>query len=254
MSDAKPDSNPTAHATETRRLSDLLADAARIPDPCEDAALAAAELSKADVLVGTVRSDGQFAFCMDAKAYYVPAKTVAPDQLPVEKVALYEEGLSRRAGIKRWGTVTETRVVKRRDIPVPLSRNNPDETYYLFSVDAWQYLDPPIAIRDTVRGKPLFTSSFLLEHCHLSYQLVEIRSPETYRLCRLLEQLAQDCAREDTIFRRVGETHLLTVGEGRLSLLEAGGRCLYTCPASRLNSSPAGLLRGISRALGLQVG
>ncbi len=254
MSDAKPDSNPIADAAEARRLTDLLADAARIPDPCADEVLAEAELSRLDVLVGTVRSDGQFAFCMEAKAYYVPAKTVTPDQLPVEKIALYEEGLSRLAGIKRWGTVTETRVVKRRDIPVPLSRNNPDETYYLFSVDAWRYLDTPIAIRDTVRGKPLFTSSFLLEHCHLSYQLTAIRSPEAYKLCRLLEQLAEDCAREDTVFRRVGEAHLLTVGEGRLSLLEAGGRCLYTCPASRLTSSPAELLRGISRALGLREG
>ena len=52
----------------------------------------------------------------------------------------------RRAGIKRYGKVAETRVVKRSDIPVPMSRDNPDEAYYLFTVESWEYLDRPISL------------------------------------------------------------------------------------------------------------
>lgn len=222
------------------------------PAPCADSELAAASLSDTDVLVGTVRSDEQFAWCMSARAYYVPAKTLPADVLPVAEIALYEEGLNRKAGIKRYGEVTETRVVKRADIPVPMSRNNPDETYYLFTVREWRYLEQPIAIQGTSRGRPMLTSRFLLTRCRRSYQLVSIRTPEEYRLCELLCSLGETAAAADgPIFRRVGERHLITVSDGRLSLLDANGRCLYTCPAATLYGDPAETLRRIAQGLGL---
>ena len=241
--------NPTD--PETERLTALLSETPAIPEDCDDGELAAAELSKTDVLIGTVRSDEQFDYCLASNTYYIPAKTVAPSDLPVAVIALYEEGLSRRAGIKRYGTVTDTRVVKRSDIPVTMSRGNPDETYYLFSVESWQYLNTPIAIQGTGRGKPAFTSSFLLARCRRSYQLTAIRSPETYRLCRLLCRLAEDAEAESVIFRRVGEHHLLTVDGGLLRLLDAGGRCLYACPTRMLTEAPAEVLRGVAEGLGV---
>ncbi len=222
------------------------------PAPCEDGELAAACLSETDVLVGTVRSDEQFDWCMTALAYYVPAKTVPENVLPVGVIALYEEGLTRKAGIKRYGEVLETRVVRRADIPVPMSRSNPDETYYLFTVREWRYLECPITLQGTSRGKPMLTNRFLLTHCRRSYQLVSIRTPEEYRLCELLCRLGEDTAAEEPIFRRVGERHLITVSEGRLHLLDADGQCLYTCPTGMLYGDPAEVLRRVAQGLGLK--
>ena len=234
---------------ETLRLAALL-ESDPAPIPCEDGELGAVDFTRMDVLIGTVRNDEQFDYCMAEKAYYVPAKTVDSADLPVSVIALYEEGLTRRAGIKRYGRVTDTRVVKRSDIPVPMSRPNPDEAYYLFSVADWVYLEHPIAIQDTARGKPMFTNEFLLTHCRRSYQLLAIRSPEAYRLCALLCDPA--IARGDTpVLRRVGDRHILSVTKGTLRLLTAEGGCLYTCPARMLTEMPAEVLRGVGRGLGI---
>ena len=234
---------------EALRLAALL-ESDPAPAPCEDDELAAVNFTRLDVLIGTLRSDGQFDYCMEEKAYYIPAKTVTPVDLPVSVIALYEEGLNRRAGIKRYGRVTDTRVVKRSDIPVPMSRNNPEEAYYLFFVADWVYLEHPIAIQDTARGKPMFTNEFLLTHCRRSYQLLAIRSPEAYRLCELLCHLAETDS-DKPVFRRVGEHHLITVTEGRMRLLNAEGGCLYACPARMLSDGPAEVLRGVVKALGI---
>jgi len=236
---------------EALRLAALL-ESDPAPISCEDGELGAVDFSRMDVLIGTVRSDEQFDYCMESRSYYVPAKTVTPADLPVTVIALYEEGLTRRAGIKRYGRVTDTRVVKRSDIPVPMSRPNPEETYYLFTVESWEYLPHPIALLNTARGKPAFTNEFLLTHCRRSYQLVAIRSPEAYRLCELLCHLSET-ASDKPVFRRVGEHHLITVTEGRMRLLNAEGGCLYTCPARMLTEMPAEVLRGVGRGLGIGV-
>ena len=235
-------------AEQTRRLAALSEDAPT-PLPCTDGELGAVDFTRMDVLIGTVRSDEQFDYCMESKTYYIPARTVDPADLPVAFVALYEEGLTRRAGIKRYGRVTETRVVRRSDIPVPMSRPNPEETYYLFSVADWDCLERPIPLQGTSRGKPMLTNEFLLTHCRRSYQLVAIRSPEAYRLCALLCSLAEaDTAAP--VFRRVGERHLLTLTDGILRLLNAEGGCLYTCSVGMLTKEPAEVLRRVERALG----
>ena len=243
--------------SEALRLSALLSDSP-IPAPCTDDELAAVDFSRSDVLVGTVRSDAQFDYCLASNTYYIPAKTVTPNDLLPATIALYEEGLTRKAGIKRYGRVIETRVVKRSDIPVPMSRPNPDEAYYLFSVEGWEYLEHPVALQDTSRGKPMFTNEFLLTHCRRSYQLLAIRSPEAYKLCRLLCTLAEEIAASDeptaqpaAIFRRVGERHLVTVADGRFRLLDAAGRVLVDCPAAALQASPAEVLRRVIGALGV---
>ena len=238
--------------TETERLTALLSESPAAPLDCSDDALAQVDFARLPVLVGTVRSDEQFDYCVRTNSYYVPAKTLTAEELPLSAVALYEEGLTRRAGIKRYGEITDIRVVKRGDIPVPMSRDNPDEAYYLFTVESWQYLDRPIALQDTRRGKPMLTNRFLLESCGRSYQLTAIRSPEEYRLCQLLCGIANELDTASPLFRRVGERHILSVADHRLRLLDAGGKCLYTCPAEMLNTSPAEVLRGVARGLGLR--
>lgn len=242
----------SADSQEIRRLHVRLSTASRSPAPVEDSELAAVDFSVLDVLVGTVRSDEQFDWCIQSRSYYIPAKTVTPDDLPVSVIALYEDGLTRCAGIKRYGEILDTRVVSRADIPVPMSRHNPDEAYYLFTVRDWDYLKQPIAILDTARGKPMFTNRFLLTHSRRSYQLVGIRSPEEYRLCQLLCKLEEDAATEKTLFRRVGESHLMTLSEGWVRLLDAGGHSLCAFPVGMLESAPAQALHRVARGLGLR--
>lgn len=245
---------PVTESADTRRLEELLAESSASPIPCADEELRAVDFSRLDVLVGTVRSDSQFDYCLQNGVYYAPVRTVDAENLPVSFVALYEDGISRRSGIKRYGRITETAVVKRGDIPVAMSRANPEEAYYLFRVEGWMLLAHPIAIAGTGRGRPAFTTEFLLTHAHRSYQLTAIRSPEAYRLCGLLCDL-QEKWREGgegiPVFRRVGERHILTLSEGRLSLVDENGNRLYTCPAERLESDPAEVLRRVATGLGI---
>ena len=243
-----------SHTDETKTVpvAEIDGDARKIlaPDPCTDEELAAVDFTRLDVLVGTVRSDEQLSHCVESNTYYVPAKTVTPADLPVAFIALYEEGLTCPNGISRYGRVTETRVVKRSDIPVPMSRPNPDEAYYLFTVEGWNELERPIVIQDTARGKPMFTNEFLLTHCRRSYQLLCIRSPEAYKLCRLLCDLGETEG-STPVFRRVGERHLVTVVDNRFRLLDAAGRVLVDCSAAALQASPAEVLRRVIGGLGV---
>lgn len=225
-----------------------------IPADCTDTELAAVDFSRRDVLIGTVRSDAQFDYTIASLSYYAPVRTIPPHDLPVRMVALYEKGLTRLQGIKRCGEVTDIRVVKRMDIPVPMSRSNGEEAYYLFTVKSWNHLENPIDIAGTSRGRPAFTSEFLLTHARLSYQLVGITSAAEYRLtqvlCRIHTDAAYKPARE--IFYRVGESHIISVAEGILSLIHARGEILFRCPLQAMDTEPAEVLRQLSERLGLR--
>ena len=247
-----------AEVSETTEMAETLAarlkDPSSVPADCTDEELAAVDFDRRDVLIGTVRSDAQFDHALASLSYYAPVKTVPPHDLPVRIIALYEEGLTRRPGIKRYGEVTDIRVVKRSDIPVPMSRANGEEAYYLFTVRSWEYLDHPIGIVGTSRGRPAFTSEFLLTHARRSYQLVCVSSAAEYRLlqtiCRLQEAVAADPQRE--FFLRAGEHHIISAAEGMLSLIHARGEILFRFPWRAMESEPADIVQRLSCALGLR--
>lgn len=236
----------------TEMLAARLKDTSSSPADCSDEELASVDFTRRDVLIGTVRSDVQFDFTLASLSYYAPVKAVPPHELPVRKIALYEEGLTRRPGIKRCGEVTEIRVVRRADIPVPMSRDNGDEAYYLFTVSSWEYLEHPISITGTSRGRPAFTSEFLLNHARRSYQLVSITSAAEYRLaqalCRLYDESDADGKEH---FGRVSEGYVISAAEGRLSLIHARGEVLFRCSLGSMETEPAEILRRISLAMGL---
>lgn len=237
----------------TETLAERLKDSSSSPADCSDEALAAVDFTCHDVLIGTVRSDTQFDFTLSSLSYYAPVKAVPPHKLPVRMVALYEEGLTRRPGIKRYGEVTDIRVVRRADIPVPMSRNNGDEAYYLFTVGSWAYLEHPISITGTSRGRPAFTSEFLLTHARRSYQLVSITSASEYRLtqalCRLYDESTTDGKEH---FCRITEGYVISAAEGLLSLMHARGEILFRCSLRSMETEPAEILCRISLALGLR--
>ena len=247
-----------AEVSETTEMAETLAarlkDPSSVPADCTDEELAAVDFAHRDVLIGTVRSDAQFDYTLASLSYYAPVKTVPPHDLPVRMIALYEEGLTRRPGIKRYGEVTDIRVVKRSDIPVPMSRSNGEEAYYLFTVKSWEYLDYPIGIVGTSRGRPAFTSEFLLTHARRSYQLVSITSAAEYRLTQVLCLAYLEATEEPAIetFRRMGDSHIISIGDGMLSLIHARGEVLFRCPLRDMESEPAEVLKNLTRALGLR--
>ena len=227
------------------------------PADCPDDELASADFSRRDVLIGTLRSDAQFDYTVASLFYYAPVRTVPPSDLPVRMIALYEEALNRKAGIKRYGEVTDIRVVKREDIPVPMSRPNHGEAYYLFTVRSWELLEHPIAIEGTARGKPAFTTEFLLTHTRRSSQLVSIRSAADYRLTQALCHLCEEALPKETqaspvALRRLGEHHILCAADGYLSLLHARGAVLWRCPLNAMHTEPAEVIRRLSLLLGLR--
>ena len=134
-----------------------------------------------------------------------------------------------------------------------MSRLNSAEAYYLFTVKAWTCLDHPIALEGTSRGRPAFTTEFLLTHARLSYQLVAIHSPAEYRLTQALCSLCAEAAERGVpVFRRIGESHVLSAAEGTLSLLHARGEVLYRCPLWNMQTQPAEVLGRIAWRLGLR--
>ena len=222
------------------------------PADCTDDELASADFARRDVLIGTLRSDAQFDYTMASLSYYAPVRTVPPSDLPVRMIALHEEALTRQAGIKRYGEVTDIRVVKREDIPVPMSRPNDGEAYYLFTVRSWEFLEHPIAIEGTARGKPAFTTEFLLTHARRSYQLVSIRSAAEYRRAQALCHLCEEAETAPVSLRRLGEQYILCAADGYLSLLHARGEVLWRCPMSAMQTEPATVVSRMATLLGLR--
>ena len=164
------------------RLADLVTPPA--PSPSIEAQLEACDWNYFDVMIGTVRSQDQLAYCLENNCYYVPARTITEKKsdLPAY-VALHEEGLDNQACIRYYGQIELLTQVKRGDIPVPMSRNNDSEEYVIFCVKQWIPMEKPIAIRDSYKGRPRYTNLFLLQHCTCSYQLFAIRSAEDYKTC-----------------------------------------------------------------------
>jgi hypothetical protein len=146
-----------------------------------------------DVMVGTVRTPEQLQYNLTSCTYYAPAKFVSETRLPVTYIALHEQGIGVPPGIKRYARVLTTQLVPRGNIPVSMRPNtDPEEPYYFFHVGPWQSLPRPIAILGTRRGKPRFTTKFLLDHCTHSYQLFSIASETEFRLMEEIYKALED--------------------------------------------------------------
>ena len=146
-----------------------------------------------DVMVGTVRTPEQLQYNLTSCTYYAPARFVSESKLPVTYIALHEQGIGVPPGIKRYARVLTVQLVPRGNIPVSMRPNtDPEELYYFFHVGPWQSLPRPIAIRGTRRGKPRFTTKFLLDRCTHSYQLFAIASETEFRLMEEIYKALDD--------------------------------------------------------------
>jgi hypothetical protein len=189
-------------------------------------------------MVGTVRSKEQLDFNMDKKGYYVPAKYITDDDLPIRYIALHEEGIGGESGIKVVGEVLTAQKLKRGKIPVSMSRNNADETYYYFTVRSWQPLDKTIAIKDSSKGKPRFTNKLLLDTCTQSYQLFEITTEEEYRLMQELNNaFGEGVIGGEKVFK-INDKFSITTLNGKFTIMNIAGQIIDEVPIENFKKRP----------------
>lgn len=168
---------------------------ATLPRGIEDK-LAKIDWNQRDVLVGALRNRAQLDTCLKHKFYHIPASKIKDADLPIHYVAIYQSIniFGREAGIRYYGEVTKTSVVKRRDIrEIP---KNSDEAYYRFEIKEWKELNVPLTAKE-VRDFPFFTNMFLLQHCPDVPDL-HIGSEEEYRLYTEVRRLANDTSVNET--------------------------------------------------------
>lgn len=168
-----------------------------------------------NVLIGAVRSLHQLKYNIENNCYYVPARFVNSDNLPVKCIAIYEDDADGTFKIKRKAYVKETKILKRKHIPVPMSKKNGDELYYYFLTDKWELINNPLIVKDTYRGKPLYTNEFLLDNCKYSYQLFVINSDNEYNLMKAIEFVLEN---NNTVFK-INNTFSLRIQGGRLIII-----------------------------------
>lgn len=158
--------------------------------------LAKVDWTVKDMLVGALSNKMQLEFNLNKKFYHVPAKFISEDNLPIRYIALYQSNsiFKKESGIRYYGTVIRTYTCRRKDIPIPMTRDNANELYYRFDVKSWEIL--PVAIKVCEEGviRPKFTNIFLFQNCRDSYELFNIHSEEQYRLLQELKRISIDTA------------------------------------------------------------
>ncbi len=135
-----------------------------------------------DVLVGTVRSQAQFAECMRRNYYYIPENQLSRDALPLRYAAIYCSHRYEMSGIRFYGEIIRTARIRRRDIPFPMNRDNGETLYYAFVVRKWKPLPSPILYAYNTVYEARLTHRFLLFHTSSTYELFAVHSAAAFRL------------------------------------------------------------------------
>ena len=143
--------------------------------------------------------------------------------------------------------------VKRKDIDFPMSRNNGDEWYYAFRIKEWKALPTPIAVKDEWVNEPKFTSLFLLEHSHQSFELFNIHSEEEYRLMveinKAFDNLSTSTTDNNSAVYRVNDNYSVIVSDGYFTITNSNGEILDRISVSSFSKGPRAGFRKIKQAL-----
>ena len=246
-------------------LAELVADSsesaferASLPRGIEER-LAKVNWTVRDVMVGSLGSVAQFDDNIRRKYYYVPAKYINDNHLPIHYVALYQSRnrFKEYAGIRYYGEVTYMKKVKRKDIDFPMSRNNGDEWYYAFRIKEWKTLSTPIAVKDEWVNEPKFTSLFLLEHSKQSFELFNIHSEEEYRLMleinKAFDNLSTSTTDNNSAVYRINDSHSVIVADGNFTITNDNGEILGLISISNFARSPRSGFRKLKGMIGSQI-
>lgn len=102
-------------------------------------------------------------------------------------------------------------------------------------------------IQGTARGKPRFTSKFLLDHCTHSYQLFAVRSETEFRLMAEIQKaLADGQHRFDC---PVSSSRRVTIGDGSIVITDGTGRELDKIRLSAYARKPQVFFYRIARQI-----
>lgn len=238
---------PGATKLVGKLLEDLIADSpdsaferATLPAGTEEK-LAKTDWKSKDVLIGSVRNEEQYDYCIRNRFYYVPADQITDDRFPIRYVAMYLSKKASRPGIHCYGTVIRTEKVRRKDIPFPSSGRNPERPYYRFTVRDWMRLPQTIVYRDDKVYQPKYTNLFLLEHCSETYELFNIHSEEQYRLLTEIKRAFSGAAigtqQDDPVFR-INDSRTIWAHEGCFELVNETGEIIGRFSFESFKTSP----------------
>lgn len=160
-----------------------------LPRGIEDK-LSKIDWDKRDVLIASLRNKEQLDICLNSKFYHIPVSKIKDYSLPIHYIAIYQSisVFGKTAGIRYYGEVVKTTIVKRCEIQeIPKESN---DLYYRFDIKDWKELTIALAAKE-IREFPFFSNIFLLQHC-LDVPDLLIRSEEEYRLYTELRRLAND--------------------------------------------------------------
>ena len=220
-----------------------------------EAELVGTELAARDLLVGSLGSELQLKENLEKNFYFVPAKYYDANQHPVRYVAVYQSKRFLHTGIHYFGEVTDVRLVKRRDVPVPMRRDNGDEDYWLFKMAGWDMLTMPVEALDNGIAEPRLSNLFLLRHSAHTYELFEVRSAEQFRLLYALKQICVGAAVNTNTAKSIrvslGDGNTLLIQGGCMDVESGDGVRMLTVPVpvSELAHHPDEVYRTLSKHL-----
>lgn len=237
-------------------LSELVADSsesaferASLPRGIEGR-LARIDWNVKDVLVGSLGSVAQFEDNIKRRYYYVPARHIKDSDLPIHYIALYQSRnrFKEYAGIRYYGEVTYMKQVRRREIDLPMNRNNGDELYYVFGIKEWKVRSSPIVVKDEWVSRPKFTNFFLLQHTSQSFELFNIHNEDEYRLMLELNKAFGNLATavdDSAAVYQLSDAHTGIVANGYFTIMNNNGEILERITAGGFAKSPSAGFRRI---------
>ncbi|MFW6287397.1 MAG: DUF2357 domain-containing protein [bacterium] len=137
-----------------------------------------------NVLVGSIRNKGQLEYMLQEKIYYIPCKRMRLDKYQLEYIAVYlkKTDFPENYGVSYYGQISKIEVKKRKNINIPMNRNNGEESYYVFHLKDWQQLESNILPEGYgVLGSHIYTNFMLLQKAATLPEL-SIRTMEEWRV------------------------------------------------------------------------
>lgn len=147
-----------------------------------------------NVLVGSIRNKGQLRFILEQNIYYIPCKGIRLDQYHLEYIAVYlnKRDFPDNYGVKYYGKINKIEVRKRKEIDIPLTRNNGDDLYYVFNIEYWRELKENILPEGYgVRGSHIYTNFMLLQKARTIPEL-SIKTMEQWRVWLELKRVQDE--------------------------------------------------------------
>lgn len=241
---------PSATQLVTEMLDELISDSpdsaferATLPAGIEER-LEKVDWTRKEVLIGLVADDRQLEHIMADRYYYTYRRNIARDNLPIHYVALYEKSI----GIRYYGKVLTTQILKRSDIPG--NGRDPDEMCYRFDVDKWIELPEPIH-PEQYGPRPIgYTNFFLLTHS-TAYPELNLRNEAEYRFFTELKRRSEKAVIEQTEEKSGFEFEKTKVFfDGTMIHVLVNGQQVDECTIAEFERHPNAIFRRVYRQTG----